>query len=363
MAPKRDYYDVLEVERSASGEDIKRAFRRLAMQFHPDRNPSDAEAERRFKEATEAYSVLSDSEKRRRYDRLGHAAFGDGGGGQDPMNFGSVGEILEGFLGDLIGGLRRQRGGGDLEVEVSVSFEEAALGAEKLVDVERRVVCPDCDGSGAAPGSRVQRCPVCNGRGELRTQRGFFSVSRPCHHCGGSGRVIETPCRTCGGEGFVQRKEQLRVRLPPGVEDGSTRTVKGAGERGRRGAGDLHVRVRVETHPLFTRDGADIRVTVPLSFPQVVLGSQVEVPTLEGKVKMRIPAGTQSGKTFRLRGRGIPSMGGVGKGDELVRVVVEVPQRVSRKQRQLIADLAKEMGEDVHPQQKSFMDKLRALFE
>lgn len=366
MVTKRDYYDVLGVSRSAAPEEIKKAFRRIALECHPDRNPGDADAERRFKEATEAYAVLSDDEKRRRYDRMGHSAFQNAGGGTpyERVDFSSFSEILEGLFGGVFGGgARRARAGGDIEVDLSISFEESALGAEKTIEVSRRQTCDDCEGTGAAPGTTVGSCPACSGRGEVRYQRGFFSVARPCATCGGSGRRIEKPCPSCAGDGVVPKTEEMTVKVPAGVEDGSIRTVKGAGEKGRGGSGDLHVRVRVEPHPFFERDGADVRVTVPLSFPQAVLGAQIDVPTLGGKVKMRVPSGTQSGKTFRLRGKGFPVLGGYGKGDQLVKVLVEVPEKISKKQKQLIAELAAEMGEEVHPQQKSFLDKLRALFD
>ncbi len=364
MAQSRDYYEILGVGKTATLDEIKRAFRKLALECHPDRNPGDAEAEARFKELSEAYSVLADEEKRRRYDRMGHAAFqaGRGDSPYERVDFGSISEILEGIFGDFFGG-RRARAGGDIEHDLEITFEEAALGAEKTIEVIRQQPCADCEGSGAAPGTKVGRCPACNGRGEVRYQRGFFSVSRPCATCGGSGKKIEKPCPACAGDGVVPKPEELLVRVPPGVEDGSIRTVKGAGEKGRGVAGDLHVRVRVAPHPLFTREGGDVRVTVPISFPQAVLGAQIDVPTLEGKVKMRIPAGTQSGKIFRLRGKGIPVLGGYGKGDELVKVLVEVPEKISKRQRQLIAELAAEMGEEVHPQQKSFLDKLKSLFD
>lgn len=365
MADKSDYYEILGVSRSASLDEIKRAFRKLALECHPDRNPGDAAAEVRFKELSEAYSVLADDEKRRRYDRMGHAAF-QAGRGDNPyerVDFGSISEILEGLFGDFFGN-RRTRAGGDIELDLEISFEEAALGAEKTIEVSRQQACDECGGSGAAPGTKVSRCPACAGRGEVRYQRGFFSVSRPCATCGGTGKRIEKPCPACAGDGVVPKSEEMAVKVPPGVEDGSIRTVKGAGERGKGAApGDLHVRIRVKPHPLFTREGADVHVTVPISFPEAVLGAQIDVPTLEGKVKMRIPSGTQSGKIFRLRGKGISVMGGYGKGDELVKVVVEVPEKISKRQRQLIGELAAEMGEEVHPQQKSFLDKLKALFE
>lgn len=366
MASKRDYYDVLGVSRSAGPDEIKKAFRRVALSSHPDRHPGDAEAERRFKEATEAYSVLSDPEKRRRYDRMGHAAFQNAAGSNpyERVDFSSFSEILEGLFGGVFrGGMRRARVGGDIEVDLPIRFEEAALGAEKTIEVQRRQSCDECDGSGAAPGTTVGDCSACQGRGEVRYQRGFFSVARPCATCGGSGKRIEKPCPACAGDGVVPKTEEMTVKVPAGVEDGAIRTVKGGGERGRGGSGDLHVRIQVQPHPLFTRDGADVRVTVPISFPQAVLGAQIDVPTLDGKVKMRVPSGTQSGKTFRLRGKGMPVLGGYGKGDELVKVVVEVPEKISKRQKKLIGELAAEMGEDVHPQQKSFLDKLKSLFE
>jgi molecular chaperone DnaJ len=370
MAQKRDYYELLGVARTATQDEIKAAYRNLAKQLHPDKNPDDPAAEERFKEVSEAYSVLYDVEKRRRYDRMGHAAFGGGGGGDggyERMDFRAVSDILEGLMGEVFGqgAQRRARQGQDLEVELEVSFEEAALGAEKTLSVERAKDCSACAATGAAPGARVERCSACAGTGEVRFQRGFFSASRPCSTCGGSGKRIDTPCPACKGRTVVPVAEEVLVRIPPGVEHGAVRSLRGGGERGRNGGppGDLHVRIAVKEHPLFVREDADVKVTVPLSFPEAVLGTQVDVPTLEGKVKMKIPSGTQSGKVFRLRGKGIEVLGGAGKGDQLVTVIVEVPQEITKKQRKLIEELAQEFGEEVHPQQKSFFDKLRGLFE
>ncbi len=345
MAAKRDYYEALGVSRSATGDEIKQAYRALAKQWHPDKNQGDAAAEEKFKEISEAYSVLIDPEKRRRYDRMGHSAFGEGGVGYERIDFRAVSEILEGFVGEVFGlgaAARRARQGADIEVELSVRFEDAALGCDKTISVERFVDCQPCTGTGAAPGTRPERCGACNGTGEVRFQRGIFSASRPCSSCTGTGRKISDPCTTCRGQGVVRASEEMSVKVPPGVEDGAIRSVRGAGERGRGGGppGDLHVRVRIEPHPLFTRVGADVRVTVPLSFPQAVLGSQVDVPTLEGRVKMKIPPGTPSGKIFRLRGKGIEVLGGAGKGDQLVEVMIEVPAQINRRQRKLLEDLA-----------------------
>ena len=364
MAEKRDYYEVLGVERAANADDVKRAYRRVAIENHPDRNPDDPAAEERFKEATEAYSVLSDADKRTRYDRMGHAAFGGAGGGYESMDFGSVAEILEGLIGDMLGGRRRRgRGGNDLEHELTLSFEEAALGAEKPIEVTRARLCDDCSGSGAEPGTATTTCPACRGRGQVRYQRGFFAATRPCQSCKATGTLAEKPCKSCGGAGVSPRTEELIVKVPPGVEDGSVRTVRGGGEQTTGGVGDLHVTIRIEPHPLFTRDGADVLCTVPVSFPQAVLGSELDIPTLTAKVKMKLPPGTQSGKVFRLRGKGIPIFGGTGKGDQLVKVLVEVPEKITREQRKLLEELAEEMGTETHPQQRGFLEKLRSLFD
>jgi molecular chaperone DnaJ len=370
MPQKRDYYEVLGLSRSATQDEVKQAFRKLAKEVHPDRNPGDAAAEDRFKEIQEAFSILHDPEKRRRYDRMGHAAFGGGGGGVDErVDFRAVSEILEGLVGEVFGMGGRRARGADIEIDLPLRFEEAALGAEKTISVERLVPCDTCKASGAAPGTKIERCPACGGLGEVRFQRGFFSASRPCSSCNGSGKRVEVPCPACLGKTVVTAKEEMLVKVPPGVEDGAIRSVRGAGARpppigGQPGTpGDLHVRIRIEPHPLFSREGADVKVTIPISFPEAVLGTQVDVPTLDGRVKMKVPPGTQSGKMFRLRGKGIEVFGGAGKGDELVTVVVEVPEQITKKQRQLIEELARELGEDVHPQQKSFFDKLRELFE
>jgi len=361
---KRDYYEVLGVERAAAADDIKRAYRKLAMQFHPDRNPGDHMAEDRFKEATEAYTILSDPDRRRRYDRFGHDANrGPSNGGFEGTDISAFAEIFEGLFGEVFGRRKKQRVGRDLDAELAVSFVEAARGADKPLVIERPAPCGRCDGQGAEPGTNTSVCPVCSGRGEIRNQRGIFVTSRPCQACVGRGRKIDKPCRDCDGSGAKLRKEELRVRVPAGVEDGAIRTVRGGGEVAPGGTGDLHVTIRVEPHPLFAREGADVRCTVPIGFPQAVLGDTVEIPTLDGKVSMKIPQGTQSGKQFRLRGKGIPLYGGAGSGDQLVTIVVEVPTKLSREQRKLVEQLAGEMGIETSPQQASFLEKLRSLFD
>lgn len=356
---KRDYYEVLGVERRASVEEIKRAYRSLAIQYHPDRNPGDPTAEEAFKEASEAYAVLSDSGKRRRYDQLGHAATGDGGFEQ--VDFGSISEILEGLFGEVFG-KSRGRPPVDLRYDLELSFEEAALGTEKTIQVKRLAPCERCHGEGAERGSQVDACPACNGRGTVRYQRGFFAASRSCSTCQGSGRRIEVPCKSCQGKGSTMRAETMTVRVPAGVEDGAVRTLRGAGQHTRQGVGDLHLHVHVKPHPLFKREDADIVCEVPVSFPQAALGAQIEIPTLQGAVKMKLPPGTQSGRVFRLRGKGLPVFGGYGKGDQLVRVLVEVPEQLTHRQRELLRELNDEMDSDSHPQQRSFLEKLKGLF-
>jgi molecular chaperone DnaJ len=362
---KRDYYEVLGTGRDASAEELKKAYRDLARRYHPDKNPGDTEAEDRFKEASEAFRVLSDPEQRKRYDRFGHQAFDrSAGGGFDPSDFsGGFGEILEGIFGEVLGRRGRRRSGRDLTLDVSVTFEEAALGVEKTIVVKRPQTCDRCNGSGGEPGTTVRSCATCDGKGEVRFQRGFFAANRTCATCSGTGKKPEVPCTKCQGTGLVEGSQELSVRIPAGVEDGAIRSMRGGGEVGPGGPGDLHLTIRVEPHPLFERRGVDVLCTVPITFPQAVLGATLDIPTLEGKVQMKLPPGTQSGKVFRLRGKGISAYGGVGKGDQLVTVMVEVPEKITREQRRLIEALASEMGTDTLPQRASFLDKLKGLFD
>ncbi len=368
---QRDYYEILEVAHGASADDIKKAYRRLAMKYHPDQNRGDKTAEEHFKEVNEAYEVLSDPERRGRYDRFGHVGVGRGpggagGAGGPPVDFTNVSERFEGIFEGIFGvSPRKSNAGRDLRYDLEISFEESAFGCEKVVKIPRPVPCIVCKGSGAKPGTQPDRCEVCKGRGEVRFQQGFFTMARPCRACGGAGQVVKTPCPDCQGKGRQTKDEELEVSIPAGVEPGSIRTVKGAGELPRVGGmpGDLHIYLSVKKHPFFTREGLDVHCTVPVSFVQAAMGSMIEVPTLEGKVKMRLPEGTQPGKIFRLRGKGVPQHGGSGRGDQIVTIQLEVPEKLTEKQRGLLEQFAAETGEEVHPQRKTFLDKLKQLFD
>lgn len=373
---KKDYYEVLGVEKNASEAEIKKAFRKLARQYHPDVNPGNAEAEAKFKEVNEAYEVLSDKSKRAQYDQFGHAAFGqgagDGGfggfGGFGGADFGGFGDIFEAFFG---GGGQRRRGpakGADLRYNLEISFEEAAFGLERDIDVPRTERCEQCHGSGAAPGTEPRTCPKCNGMGQIQftqsTAFGRFVQTRPCDQCGGDGRIVETPCSECGGSGFVRRTRKIHVKIPGGVDNGSRLRVTGEGEPGERGGpnGDLYVYIKVKPHKLYKREGNDVITEVKVSFPQAALGDEIEVPTLEGKVKLKVPEGTQSGTFFRLRGKGIPDVHGYGRGDQHVKVTVVTPTKLTDEQKKLLHQLASTMGENPAGVEKGFFGKVKDAF-
>jgi molecular chaperone DnaJ len=371
---KRDYYEVLGVSRSVSEDELKKSYRRLAVQFHPDRNPGDKQAEEKFKEANEAYQVLSDPERRAQYDRYGHAAFQgpQGGGGFGGFDF-SQGfeEVFSDIFGDFFGTGRgrsrsRSRRGDDLRYDLEIEFEEAARGSEKVIKFQRLILCDACNGARARGGSQgVRTCPNCKGTGQVRTQQGFFSISTTCGQCRGEGMVISDPCPKCQGQGRIRKPVSLSVRVPPGVDNGSRLKLRGEGEAGFAGGpgGDLYVVVHVKEHPLFVRQDNDVVIEVPVSFPQAALGSEIEVPTLEGKIKIKVPAGTQSGKVIRLKGKGFADLHGYGNGDQLVRISVETPRRLSARQRELLEEFARASGEDVnHPLSKGFVDKLKEMF-
>jgi molecular chaperone DnaJ len=368
---KRDYYEVLGVARTATAQELKSAYRKLALQFHPDKNPGNKEAEETFKECSEAYEVLADSEKRTRYDRFGHQAPGGFGAGQWEAGFGGAGinDIFGDIFGEIFG--QRPRGGrggrqrgADLRYNLEISFVEAAFGTEAKVKIPRHKSCETCKGSGARAGTGPKTCPTCHGSGELRLTQGFFQISRPCGHCQGTGKVITDPCQTCKGAGKVETDSQLTVKIPAGVDTGTRLKLTGEGEPGDHGGppGDLYVVVHVQEHPIFIREDTEVICEVPISFTQAALGASIDVPTLDGKVKMKIPGGTQSGKVFRLKGKGIPSLDGYQRGDQHVRVTVEVPEKLTRKQRELLEQFAGATGEETHPQQKSFFAKVKELF-
>jgi molecular chaperone DnaJ len=373
-ATKRDYYEVLGVARSASDDDLKKAYRRLAIQLHPDRNPGNKQAEERFKEVNEAYQVLSDPERRSQYDRFGHSAF-QGPQGQGP--FGGFDfsqgfeEVFSDIFGDFFGTGRgrarsRSRRGDDLRYDLEVEFEEAARGTEKVVRFQRLTLCESCNGTRARGGSTgARQCPNCRGTGQVRTQQGFFSISTTCSQCRGEGTIISDPCPKCQGQGRLRKQESLSVRIPPGVDNGSRLKLRGEGEAGYGGGtpGDLYVIIHVKEHSLFVRQENHIVIEVPISFPQAALGCEIEVPTLEGKVNLKVPSGTQSGKVLRLKGKGIIDLHGYGRGDQLIRVVVETPRSLTTRQRELLEEFAKLDGKAVnHPLSKGFVDQIKKMF-
>ena len=351
-----DFYELLEVDRKASQDEIKRAYKRLALKYHPDRNPGDASSEQRFKLVSEAYRVLSDPNRRAHYDRFGDA--GEVDAQFHEVDVATVAEFFESIFGDLIG-LRRRRGR-DLRYDLEVTFEEAAFGVTKTIKVPRPINCEACQGTGAAPGTKPETCTACQGRGEVRYQQGLFVLTRPCKSCEGRGMIVASPCPDCSGSGKVTREEELQVRIPPGAESGTRRTLRGYGEAGPQGAGDLLVRVKVQEHPLFTRRGHDIVCALPITFPQAALGDEIEVPTIDGDVTMKIRPGTQPGQLYKLRGKGIPRLGG-SRGDQIVHIELDVPKTLSPRQEELIKELANELELDVTPQPEGFFGRLRKL--
>jgi molecular chaperone DnaJ len=376
---KRDYYEVLGVARDAGEDDLKKSYRKLAMQWHPDRNQGNAEAEAKFKELNEAYDVLKDAEKRAAYDRFGHAAFeqggpGGGGGGGGPFGGGGFEDIFEEMFGRFGGGGRGQRAaagrGADLRTQVEVSLEEAFAGAKKTIRFATSVSCEACKGVGAEGGaaSGVQNCGTCQGSGKVRAQQGFFLVERTCPTCGGAGRSIKNPCKICRGAGRVQRERSLNVSVPAGVDDGTRIRLTGEGEAGQRGApaGDLYVDIAVRPHPIFQRDGANILVRVPLRMTQAAMGGHVEVPSIDGgRSKVTIPAGTQTGDQFRLRGKGFSVLRSAARGDMYVQVMVETPQNLSPKQRELLEqfEAEAEKGGRTSPESEGFFAKVKEFWD
>ncbi len=381
---KRDYYDVLGVERGTSESDLKKAYRKLAMECHPDRHPDDPAAEERFKQVSEAYAVLSDTEKRARYDRFGHAGLGGPGGGGPSADFGDLGnfgDLFNDLFGDIFGGgggrggSRRGRGqrGADLRYNLEISLDDVLNGCEPRLKIPRMNRCGTCSGSGAAEGAKPSRCGRCEGTGQLVFQQGFFRVNRPCDACGGAGEVISNPCSTCRGAGRVEGQQTIQVKVPPGIEEGARLRVTGEGEAGVAGGppGDLYVVMVMREHPLFRREGTDLHLEVPVAFVQAVLGGEIDVPTLDGKVKLSIPEGTQSGRVLRLRGKGLPPLQPrldpaqlkKMRGDLYVKVFVEVPTKLNARQRELLEEFAAQSGHEVSPATRGFVEKLRDLFD
>lgn len=363
---KKDYYDILGVSKDADADEIKRAYRKAALSHHPDKNPGDKKAEGKFHEATEAYQVLSDPQKREIYNRYGHAGLQQGGGfSGSAAGFSDVFEdIFEDFFGGRQGGGRRPQRGDDLRVDVTLTFEEAAFGVEKPVTIAREESCGACGGDGARPGTSRKTCPVCRGSGQVLASSGFFSIARACTRCQGAGSLVEHACADCRGSGRVAVERKLQVRVPPGVGDGQRMRMSGEGEAGARGGprGDLYVDLHVRPHEIFGREGDNLVCEVPISFVQAALGAEIEVPTLGGPAPLKIPAGTQSGRVFRLKGKGLASLKGDGIGDEEVHIVVETPAHLSEKQKDLLRQFAELSGEKVNPISSSFVQKVKDLF-
>ena len=375
---KRDYYEVLGVSRGSTEEEIKRSYRKLAVKFHPDKNPDDPQAEEKFKEIGEAYDVLMDGDKRAAYDRFGHAAFAQGGGFRgggfhDPFDIfrevfggsGGGGGIFETFFGggptmDREG---RQRGS-DLRYDLQITLEEAAFGAEKEIEVRKLDVCDTCDGTGAETGSRTIRCPTCGGRGQVISSRGFFQVSQTCPRCRGAGEIVEKPCKDCDGEGRIEKTSRINLKIPPGIGSGSRLRSSRNGEAGTRGGlpGDLYVVVHVKEHKVFQRDEDNLYCEVPIPFSIAALGGEVAVPTLEGKANLKVPAGTQSSQIFKLRGKGVSNVNGRDRGDLLARLIVEVPTKLDSEQRQKLEEFAALCGEENTPMHKSFFERAKEFF-
>ena len=378
MAPsKRDYYEVLGVERNASDAEIKKAYRKVAKQFHPDVNQEDKTAESKFKEANEAYEVLSDPQKKARYDQYGHAGvdpngFGGAGGGFGDFDFGGIGDIFESFFGGSSGfggrSSRTRNGpqkGSDLKYSMEISFEEAAFGIEREISINRMEACITCGGSGSKPGSNASTCQHCGGSGQVQVKQstpfGQFVNVKTCDVCRGEGKVITNPCGTCNGKGKVKKNVKIKLSVPAGIDDGQTISLRGEGEPGTKGgpSGDLYVTVRVRQHAIFKRQGNDVICEMPITFVQAALGAELEVPTLDGKVRYTIPEGTQTGSVFRLKSKGIPFLRGNGRGDQYIKVEIDVPKKLNEKQKAILKEFADISGDDVHDQRKGFFDKMK----
>ena len=376
---KRDYYEVLGVSRDVDEAELKKAYRKVAMENHPDRNPADKAAEERFKSASEAYSVLSDRDKRRAYDRFGHDGVGIGGApggfgaGHDFGDLGNFTDLFSDLFGDLFGGPRagggrragRGQRGADLRYNLEIELADVLEGVEPSIQIPKMRPCGTCEGSGARPGTYPETCGRCGGAGQVVLQQGFFRISRPCDGCQGAGEVIRERCSDCRGAGRIEGMQRIRVKVPAGIEDGMRLRLSGEGEAGIAGgpSGDLFVVISIKAHSLFEREGGDVHCQVPVSIVQAALGDEIDVPTLEGKVTLKVPEGTQTGKVLRLRGKGLPTIRTVNRGDQLIHMFVEVPTKLSKRQRELLEEFAAESGEEVSPVTRGFIEKLKELFE
>ncbi|HEX4371653.1 MAG TPA: molecular chaperone DnaJ [Rhizomicrobium sp.] len=368
---KRCYYETLECQKSATVETLKGAYRKLAMKFHPDRNPGDATAEVKFKEISEAYDVLKDDQKRAAYDRFGHAAFESGMGraGANPFDFaGSFSDVFEDLFGDLMGGRRSRRSnrGQDLRYNLEISLEEAFSGRSAEIKVPTMVACDTCHGSGAEAGTHAETCPTCAGHGKVRAAQGFFTIERSCTHCRGTGKVIRHPCKACRGAGMVQKERTLTVDVPPGVEEGTRIRLSGEGAVGANGGpnGDLYIFLSVTEHPIFQRDGHNLHCRATVAFTTAALGGSIEVPTLDGgRAKVTIPEGTQPGKQFRIRAKGMPVLRSAQRGDLYIEVAVETPVRLSRRQKELLREFEGETKEGCQPEAECFLAKLKEFWK
>jgi molecular chaperone DnaJ len=371
---KRDYYEILEVTRTCTEVELKSAFRKKAMQFHPDRNPGNADAEHKFKELNEAYEVLKDGDKRAAYDRYGHAAFeqGNGGGGAHGFgaDFGSAfSDIFEGIFGGMAGGARGRSGGrergADLRYNMEITLDEAFSGKAAEIEIPVAITCEACSGTGAKAGTKPKACPTCGGAGRVRHSQGFFTVERTCHTCQGNGQIIDDPCKVCSGAGRVTKERTLSVNIPAGVEDGTRIRLSGEGEAGARGGppGDLYIFLSIASHAFFQRDGADLHCRVPISMVTAALGGDFEVPTIDGgKTRVKVPAGTQSGRRFRMSSKGMPVLRSKQTGDLYVQVVVETPQNLTKKQKELLAEFQKLSSGETQPESEGFFAKIKDLF-
>ena len=375
MADKRDYYEVLGISKGASEDEIKKAYKKMARKYHPDLNPDNKEAEEKFKEVNEAYEVLSDPDKKARYDQYGHAGvdpnFGAGAGFDGSFDFGDLGDIFGNFFGGGFGGGGRRTNpnapqrGESIRLSLTISFEEAAFGCEKEITVERMEQCGTCSGSGCAAGTTPEVCPDCHGTGQVQVRRqtpmGVFATSSPCGRCGGKGKIIHQPCPDCRGTGAVRKRKTIKASVPAGIDNGQTISIRGQGHAGKNGgpAGDLLITITVRPHELFRREGTSVLCEAPITFAQAVLGAELEIPTIDGKVKDDLPEGTQSGTTFRLKGKGIPSINGRGRGDQYVTVYIETPRNLNKEQKEALKKFAESVGDNNYEERKKFFKKFK----